>query len=497
MSKILRILLVIVIAVLAAGVPFITSQNSLLAQDSKNPYLVRTFIDEQGRQIDEIIVPGRPPPVKAAKVKVPEPNIAMGINVLSHVPAFNWSYGCSATSAAMLFGYYDNDGYHTNMYAGPTNAGVCPMNNSSWGAGIGGSDGECPLSATHQGKDGLAVRGHVDDYWISYGSTANDPYITGGWTQHTHADCTGDFMGTNQSYFYNTDGATTFYFYTNGAPLYDYNPADPTVRDGCHGLKLFVESRGYTVAANGNFSQYIYGYNGNTQGFTFDDFTHEIDAGRPVLIQVEGHTMLGYGYNTVGQIVYIHDTWDYSDHQMTWGGTYGAGNLQHYGVTVLRLAAVSQPTWESYRGNYGDSGGSVDDYFSDFASEHQVYMYGTGFSSDPYKIIYWDGDGNKRAGEIISPVGGTLKSHWTFTADNATAGNWHATVYTQDANPSSYSATDLNIVADDKSYSGGYGFHVEESAIPEFPTVWAVIVALALSAGVYLWLRRRMSPAPA
>jgi hypothetical protein len=492
MSRIPRILLAILIIVVAAALPFITSQNSLHAQDSKNPYLVRTFLDEQGRQIDEIIVPGRPPAVKAAKVSVPEPNIAMGINVLSHVPAFNWSYGCSATSAAMLFGYYDNDGYHTNMYAGPTDAGVCPMNNSSWGAGIGGSDGECPLSATHQGKDGLAVKGHVDDYWINYGSTADDPYITGGWTEHTQGDCTGDYMGTNQSKFSNSDGSTTFYFYTNGAPLYDYTGSEPSRRDGCHGLKLFVESRSYSVQANGNFSQYIYGYNGNTQGFTFDDFKTEIDAGRPVLIQVTGHTMLGFGYNTTGQIVYIHDTWDYGDHQMTWGGTYSG--LEHRGVTVLRLETPSVPTWESYKGNYGDSGGSVDDYFSDFGTEHEVYMYGTGFSSGSYKIIYWDGDGNKRTGEITSPVSGTLHSHWTFNTENDTAGNWHAAVYTQDANPSSYSASDPDIIADDKSYSGGYGFHVEESAIPEFPTVWAVIVALALSVGVYLWLRRRMSP---
>jgi hypothetical protein len=494
MSKILRLLLAIVIVLLVVAVPFITSQNSLRAQASENPYLVRTFVDEEGQQIDEIIVPGRPPPIKADKVAVPEPNIAMGINALSHVPAFNWSYGCSATSAAMLFGYYDNDGYHTNMYAGPTDAGVCPMNNSSWGTGIGGSDGECPLSATHQGKDGRAIYGHVDDYWIQYASTSPDPWI-GHWTQHTQGDCTGDFMGTNQSSFGNTDGGTTFYFYTNGAPLYDYTGGEPSSRDGCHGLRLFVESRGYTVATEGNFSQYIYGYNGNTLGFTFDDFTAEIDAGRPVLIQVTGHTMLGYGYNTTGQIVYIHDTWDYSDHQMTWGETYEG--LQHRGVTVLQLQPASQPTWESYKGNYGDSGGSVDDYFSDYASEHQVYMYGTGFSSGTYKIIYWDGDGTKRTSEIIAPVSGALKSHWTFTSENATAGDWHAAVYYPDANPSSYSPIDLDIVADDKSYSGGYGFHVEQSAIPEFPIAWTVIVTLGLSAGVYLWLRRRMSLAPA
>ncbi|GAH42357.1 unnamed protein product, partial [marine sediment metagenome] len=85
-------------------------------------------------------------------------------------------------------------------------------------------------------------------------------------------------------------------------------------------------------------------YADNTQGFTFNDFMAEIDAGRPVLIQVAGHSMLGYGYNTTGNIVYIHDTWDYSDHQMTWGGTYSELELQHYGVTVLQLAPAVPPS---------------------------------------------------------------------------------------------------------------------------------------------------------
>ncbi len=142
-------------------------------------------------------------------------------------------------------------------------------------------------------------------------------------------------MGTNQSSLSNTDGSTTFYNYTNGAPLYDYTGCEPDRRDGCHGLRLFAESRGYTVDTN--FSQYIYGYDGNTQGFTFDDFKAEIDAGRPVLIQIEGHTMLGYGYDDTGSTIYIHDTWNYSDHSMTWGGAYSG--MTHYGVAVVRLAA--------------------------------------------------------------------------------------------------------------------------------------------------------------
>jgi hypothetical protein len=318
-----------------------TVSNSGKNGDNTNPYLVKTFIDNKGNQIDEVKTPLKPPATKELAVKPPATDLAAGINVLTNVPAFYWSYGCSATSAAMLFGYYDNNGY-PNMYTGSTNSGVCPMTNEVWGTTTYPSVtcGECPLSATHEGIDGLATKGHVNDYWIDYGSTAPDPYITGGWTEH-QSNCAGDFMGTNQSKYGNTDGSTTFYFNTNGTPLYNYTGSEPGSRDGCHGLRLFAESRGYTVITN--YSQYIQGYhNIRNNGFTFNDFVNEINAGRPVLIQLNGHTVLGYGYNTTGQIVYIHDTWDYSDHQMTWGGKYAG--LQQYGVTVIELAPTTTST---------------------------------------------------------------------------------------------------------------------------------------------------------
>ena len=309
---------------------------------STNPYVVNRFI-EDGKSIDEIIVPGSPHPpagVFGARVlNLPKPDITAGLNTISNVPALTWCFGCSATSAAMMFGHYDNSGY-SNMYAGPTNAGVFPMTNATWGTVVinGGTRALCPLSATRLDLDGRTNRGHVDDYWIRVDNPGPDPFI-GSWTEHTYGECTGDYMGTNQSLLDNVDGGTRFYYYPDGSPLYDYTGGEPDKRDGCHGLRLFAESRGYTVQALGNFNQYIYGYDGNTQGFSFDNFKTEIDAGRPVLIHVTGHTMLGYGYNDTGSTIYIHDTWDYSDHSMTWGGTYL--DMQHYGVTVLRLAAAA------------------------------------------------------------------------------------------------------------------------------------------------------------
>jgi hypothetical protein len=216
------------------------------------------------------------------------------------------------------------------MYTGPTTGGVMPLDNSAWGAG------ECPLSATHNGYDGRTILGHVDDYWIAYGSTLPDPFITGGWIEHTYGDCTGDYMKTNQYNYSNTDGATTFYNYTSGAPLYwsDMEGLGIHTLDGGYGVKLFYESRGYAVSDM--YNQYILDYASPVQGFTYDQYKAEIDAGRPVMIHVEGHTMVGFGYDdTTSNLMYIHDTWDYLDHTMIWGGSYSG--MQHLGVTIVQL----------------------------------------------------------------------------------------------------------------------------------------------------------------
>ncbi len=146
-----------------------------IATDS--PYVVNRFMHEENGLIrlssEDVLLLfiGRGQPN-------PEPKIAAGTNTLPNVPAFNWSYGCSATAAAMMFGYCDNMGY-PDVYTGPTNDGVMPMDNAVWGSG------ECPLSTTHLGIDGRNRYGAMDDYWIAPGSTADDPFITNSWIEHT------------------------------------------------------------------------------------------------------------------------------------------------------------------------------------------------------------------------------------------------------------------------------------------------------------------------
>ena len=42
--------------------------------------------------------------------------------IIPSFPSYDWVFGCSAVSSAMISAYYDNNGY-TNMYTGPTNGG--------------------------------------------------------------------------------------------------------------------------------------------------------------------------------------------------------------------------------------------------------------------------------------------------------------------------------------------------------------------------------------
>ena len=178
--------------------------------------------------------------------------------MLGNVPTTTWTYGCSATSAGMIFGYYDRTGF-SNMYTGPTNGGVAPL--TDLGQGIGTPiAGASSIIATQNGFDGRTNRGHVDDYWISTNSTGPDPW-EGNWTEHTWGDCTADFMGTNQWKWdtnggginYNIDGGTTLWSYGSGTRLYDYIPPSsyglPQTALS-HGMRLFAESRGYTVTEN-------------------------------------------------------------------------------------------------------------------------------------------------------------------------------------------------------------------------------------------------------
>lgn len=313
---------------------------------SSKYYSVSTVPLADGSSIDETVISGPPEPppgfeAQRQSVELPEPDAAGAVKTLT-APAYNWVFGCSAVSAAMIAGYWDRNGY-PNMYTGPTAGGVMPLTNSSWPTwtdSVGHVYPNLPLAASKNGVDGRTIRGSIDDYWIAYGSTANDPYITGGWTQHAWGTAVGDYMKTSQSAYGNSDGSTTFYNWTSLAtPLTCADMVTNSIhtKDGTYGRKLFYEARGYTVTDCYNQKT----DNTITGGFSFAQFKAQIDANRPVFLNLAGHSVVGVGYDTATNLVYIHDTWDYNNHTMTWGGSYSGMALQS--VSIVNLASVSGP----------------------------------------------------------------------------------------------------------------------------------------------------------
>ncbi len=251
-----------------------------------------------------------------------------GAVTLSNAPDYSWWYGCSPTSAGMMMGYYDINGYRGLRYDNLVPGGTAELSNY-------GNSGAITNSA-------IASSGHIADYWTGYGHSGDDPHPNG-----THSfDSLADFMGTSQDLVGNVDGATIFYNRPGGNPV-TWSEAEAeslTDKSGMYGMKEYVEYCGYSI--DSLFNQYIFGYRHNTLGFTWADYMAEIDAGRVVMIHVVGHSMFGYGYDDVTGEMILNDTW-YEDpeRRMVWGGSYSG--MKHYGVTCMTLsggAAVPVPT---------------------------------------------------------------------------------------------------------------------------------------------------------
>jgi hypothetical protein len=315
------------------------------ATPAPNDYFsINTVPLSNGTSIDEMIINGPPAPppgftLERQTVTAGQILETAGANSLI-VPAYSWFFGCSATSGAMIAAYYDRNGY-PNMYTGPTDGGLMPLDNSIWPTWNDGNKTyrQDPLAASHNRLDGRTLRGSIDDYWVAYNSSAKDPYITGGWDQHTWGDAIGDYMKTSQSLYSNVDGSTTFYYSPNSNPLTCSTiAANGWTRDGTLGRKLFYEARGYTVTD----CYYQLTDNQVSGGFSFAQYKAEIDAGWPVLLNLRGHSIVGVGYDSSTNTVYLHDTWDYNTHAMTWGGSYAGMTLE--GASIVNL----RPLWRIF-----------------------------------------------------------------------------------------------------------------------------------------------------
>jgi len=266
---------------------------------------------------------------------MPEIGSYQQVGTLSNAPDYAWWYGCSPTSAGMMMGYYDRNGYAGSTYDNLVPGGVAEL--STFGAG--------PYIA----NDAIASSGHVSDFYVAYGNIGNDPNPN----TTRPFDCLADFMGTSQDLDLtppnpmNVDGGTTFWYYTNGAQFHDYDAVAHSVSglDGMYGMGEYVSYAGYGTTTEGLYTQLtdndFFSYGGSFSGFTFTDYQNEIDAGRVVMLHVDGHSMFGYGYGD-GNTVNLFDTWTSGPHSMTWGGPYPSisGPLGMWGVTTMTLVPV-------------------------------------------------------------------------------------------------------------------------------------------------------------
>ena len=289
--------------------------------------------------------------------------LKQGAIVQLTTPNYDWWYGCSPTSAGMLMGYYDRKFmWNAQTYYNLVPGGSAEL--SSFGAGG-------PFIC----NDAIASAGHIADYWIAYGNPGPDP-LASGRTLPADYDCLADFMGTSQAAYNNTDGGTSFWYRIDGQKTYPSNIITwgHVGDDGMYGMYDYTDYRGYGSGnPNGDtnfYSQVLPGvdfdpgdeYPPAPTGFTFDEYKAEIDAGKPVVIHVEGHSMLGYGYDDTGanQTVFVYDTWDDNDgggpHQdglnpghFQWGTNYDG--MEHYAVTCANLTGgnaafiIREPPW--------------------------------------------------------------------------------------------------------------------------------------------------------
>ncbi len=397
-----------------------------------NPYYsVETFTLSDGTRVDEMMINGPPnPPPGYERERVPVASSALnrpgGASTLS-VPAYNWVFGCAAVSASMIGAYFDRNGF-PNIYTGPTNGGVMPMDNSGWPTWT-DSEGKAypgnPLAASHRGSDGRTTRGSIDDYWVKSNSTAQDPYITGGWAQHTWSDAFGDYMKTSQSAYDNPDGGTTFITYNSSAARLtcaEMESAGIASKDGTYGRKLFYEARGYTVG-----DCYSQKTDNNGGGFTYANYKALIDAGYPVLLGLKGHAIVGVGYADPST-VYIHDTWDYETHQMPWGGSYSGMLLLSVSV-VNPIGGSVVPTETPHPGGSALVNGDFEQGNGVGWSESSALGYDLigdwGLARGGSWFAFLGGDDNETAElaqTVTVPTSGAL-TFWHWIASEDTCGN--------------------------------------------------------------------------
>ena len=284
--------------------------------------------------------------------------------VLPHaMPQAEYMYGCAPTSVAMLLGYYDlygcrgrdfsnliegdvelesrgTDGNKFNMNAFDTALGLATASRDYVYRFVSRTD----LDVIIAGFTGSAESKPHDAEPTTPEEELPYSFVNDGAGPEIRTDlwnCIADYLGTGQFWRGNANYDTE----SHPAMLERIITTDSekTVAAGeiersvdfrymtlLYGLYLYVRSRGYALDMKVTEMQWV---DVNGGHFTFDRYKAEIDAGRPMLVIIDGHIMTGYGYNAETKEIIFDDCYT-AGQRMVWDGFY------HYAQKDRCLKAI-------------------------------------------------------------------------------------------------------------------------------------------------------------
>ena len=276
------------------------------------------------------------------------------------MPRLEYMYGCTPTALAMLMGYYDLYGYRgksfSNLIKGDVELNARGTDGDAYNMNafdtILGRFAASPEYVyrfySQEDLNTIVAEGPRGDYAkttpeqeLQYSFQEDgEIFDTSSW------NCLADYIGTGQ-YWRGQENLSTAVHYDTLANIAN-SDMTTTIKSGdvertidykyttlLYGLQLYARSRGYSLDYEITGT---YATDNNRGSFTFEEYKAEIDAGRPVLIGIEGHSMVGYGYNAdTGEIIF-DDDYD-EDQRMLWGETYNYSGAERelQSITVIGL----------------------------------------------------------------------------------------------------------------------------------------------------------------
>ena len=268
------------------------------------------------------------PPENTSSSSTPSENDVL----LPHaMPEAEYMYGCTPTALGMLIGYYDLYGYPDGTDLSNLIDGVVALKSR----GTDGNAYDMDAFDTVLGRF-IASEEYVSRFYRCNGSETTPAqelayaFVDGGTAIDTSIwNCLADYIGTGQFWRGNANLSTLMDYETLETIANSTNTV--TIKDSgvsrtiehkyttvLYGLELLAQSKGYHLDYEITGS-YATDNRGGT--FSFEDYMAEIDAGRPVLISVTNHSMVGYGYNPETREIIFDNCYE-SGQRIIWGQDY-------------------------------------------------------------------------------------------------------------------------------------------------------------------------------